>query len=63
MVTARDGLEALAKLADAGPFDLVVTDLVMPNMNGLALIRELRKREPSLKVIACTGMAPEEMQL
>uniref|UniRef100_UPI004049E34D transporter substrate-binding domain-containing protein n=1 Tax=Cephaloticoccus sp. TaxID=1985742 RepID=UPI004049E34D len=63
VVTARDGLEALAKLADAGPFDLVVTDLVMPNMNGLALIRELRKREPSLKVIACTGMAPEEMQL
>lgn len=39
---AVDGLDGLAKLK-GGQFDLVVTDLNMPNMDGLTMIRELRK--------------------
>lgn len=39
---AVDGLDGLAKLK-VGQFDLVVTDLNMPNMDGLTMIRELRK--------------------
>jgi two-component system chemotaxis response regulator CheY len=39
---ASDGAEGLAKLK-AGGFDMVVTDLNMPNMDGLTMIRELRK--------------------
>ena len=39
---AVDGLDGLNKLK-AGEYDLVVTDLNMPNMDGLAMIRELRK--------------------
>ena len=39
---ACDGVEGLAK-AKGTEFDMVVTDLNMPNMNGLTLIRELRK--------------------
>ncbi|MCO5734876.1 response regulator [Rhizobium sp. SSA_523] len=39
---AVDGRDGLAKLS-AGQFDLVVTDLNMPNMDGLTMIRELRK--------------------
>jgi two-component system, chemotaxis family, chemotaxis protein CheY len=39
---AGDGVEGLAK-ANAGAFDLIVTDLNMPNMDGLTMIRELRK--------------------
>ena len=39
---ACDGLDALGKVADIR-FDLVVTDLNMPNMDGLTLIRELRR--------------------
>ena len=39
---AVDGLDGLNKLK-AGEFDLVVTDLNMPNMDGLTMIRELRK--------------------
>jgi two-component system chemotaxis response regulator CheY len=39
---AIDGLDGLNKLK-AGEFDLVVTDLNMPNMDGLTMIRELRK--------------------
>ena len=39
---AVDGMDGLNKLK-AGEFDLVVTDLNMPNMDGLTMIRELRK--------------------
>lgn len=39
---ACDGIDALGKVAGAR-FDLVVTDLNMPNMDGLTLIRELRR--------------------
>jgi two-component system chemotaxis response regulator CheY len=42
VVQAADGAEGLAK-ARAAPVDLIVTDLNMPVMNGLGLIRELRK--------------------
>lgn len=39
---AGDGVEGLAKANGAG-FDLIITDLNMPNMDGLTMIRELRK--------------------
>ena len=39
---AVDGLDGLAKL-NGGQFHLVITDLNMPNMDGLTMIRELRK--------------------
>ncbi len=39
---AGDGLEGLNK-AKASRFDLIITDLNMPNMDGLTMIRELRK--------------------
>lgn len=39
---AVDGADGLAK-AKAGRFDIIVTDLNMPNMNGLTMIEELRK--------------------
>ena len=39
---AVDGMDGIAKL-NAGQFDLIVTDLNMPNMDGLTMIRELRK--------------------
>jgi two-component system, chemotaxis family, chemotaxis protein CheY len=42
VLQANDGADGLAK-AKAGAVDMVVTDLNMPVMNGLALIRELRK--------------------
>ncbi len=58
-VTARDGQEALA-LAGRQGFDLVITDLKMPKMGGLALIERLRKEHPELPIIIMTGYADLE---
>lgn len=46
---AGDGVEALGKAAGSR-FDLVITDLNMPNMDGLTLIRELRKSPSQMGV-------------
>jgi PAS domain S-box-containing protein len=55
-VTARGGAEALA-LAAREPFDAVVTDLMMPEMHGLEVIRRLRAAHPALPIIAASGLA------
>ena len=51
---AGDGNEAIREVRSA-PFDLVITDLVMPNKEGLETIREIRAKNPSIKIIAMTG--------
>ena len=51
---AGDGLEALAAI-EAGNFDLVLTDLRMPRMDGLEFLRELRQRGEDVPVIVLTA--------
>jgi CheY-like chemotaxis protein len=51
---ARDGSEAVQACREAD-FDLIVCDLLMPAMDGLETIRELRRDHPRLKVVAMTG--------
>lgn len=51
---ASEGHEALRKLSCAR-FDLLVTDIVMPEMDGIELIGEVRRRYPELKIIAMSG--------
>jgi two-component system cell cycle response regulator len=51
---AASGEEALRMLA-GDRFDLLVTDVVMPGMDGIALVREARAREPELPAVAVTG--------
>jgi len=50
----RGGAEALAML-ESRPFDLVVTDLRMPGMDGMTLLTELSKRWPNLPVVMLTA--------
>jgi len=52
-VTA-DGVEA-QKVLQAGSYDLVITDLVMPNREGIETIQEIRRSYPRLKIIAVSG--------
>ncbi|WP_295053852.1 response regulator [Sulfuricurvum sp.] len=53
--TATDGISALEKLSNH-KIDIVITDILMPNMNGIALITEIKKRNiPLLAVIITTA--------
>ncbi len=54
VVEAGDGREGLAAYR-AGRFELVVTDMVMPGMEGVETIGELRKLDPRLPIIAISG--------
>ena len=45
-----------------GRVDLVVSDVVMPEMDGPTLLRELRSRDPSLKMISVSGYAEDAFQ-
>ncbi len=54
VTTAVDGIEGLA-FAEDQPFDLVVTDMVMPRMGGKALVRALRKSNPDLRALFISG--------
>jgi PAS domain S-box-containing protein len=54
VTTASDGLEALEKLG-TGHFDAVLTDVVMPNMDGHELFLEIQRRWPGLPVLMMTA--------
>ncbi len=55
VVAAKDGADALAKF-DAGRFDLVVLDVMMPKMNGIAACAEIRKSDPLVPILFFTAM-------
>ena len=54
VVEARDGRDGVERYSD-GSFDLVVTDLVMPNQEGIETIQQLRRLTPGLPIIAISG--------
>lgn len=56
VLEARDGLEAL-ELAERHPVDVVLTDLKMPKLDGLALLKALKERDARVEVIFLTGQA------
>ncbi|MEE9617442.1 MAG: PAS domain S-box protein [Anaerolineae bacterium] len=55
VLTAGDGREALRIYQAMKGIELVITDLVMPEMGGKELIRELRKTDPGLKTLVTAG--------
>jgi len=54
VIEARNGVEGLKQFAKSGA-DLVITDLMMPEKEGLEVLMELRRTHPDLKVIAMSG--------
>ena len=60
VLQAGNGIEALEELErQGGQVDLVVSDVVMPEMDGPALMKELRKRNPNIKIIFVSGYAED----
>jgi two-component system cell cycle sensor histidine kinase/response regulator CckA len=60
VLQAGNGVEAIEVLEHhEGKIDLVVSDVVMPEMDGPSLLKELRKRKPELKIIFVSGYAEE----
>lgn len=61
VMAAANGEEALQCL-DRETVDLVITDLVMPNMNGVEFVRQVREKFPDLPIIVASGSPGSVMQ-
>jgi PAS domain S-box-containing protein len=57
VIVAEDGAEALARLAelDGTSIDLLLTDVIMPGMNGVQLAAEVERLRPGTRVLLCSG--------
>ena len=62
MAFAQDGPEALA-LLDENAFDVIVSDMKMPGLDGAELLSEVRKRHPHMARIVLSGLSGNEMIL
>lgn len=58
VTAAADGQRGLEALAESA-FDVVVTDLWMPKLDGLNLIKRIRDERPGLRIFAITGGGPK----
>ncbi|MBP1904178.1 response regulator [Paenibacillus turicensis] len=57
---AQDGAQAVEKYKELHP-DLITMDITMPEMDGIAALKEIKKIEPSAKVIMCSAMGQQAM--
>jgi CheY-like chemotaxis protein len=60
--TVDSPVEGLRLLKDEGGFDIVLSDLKMPGMDGLEFIRQARKIAPEAKLVLISGFATQEVQ-
>lgn len=54
VIEAADGMDGIRQYRD-NPADLIITDLIMPNKDGIGMIIELKKEFPKVKIIAMSG--------
>ena len=57
---AGSGAEALAMMTDQ-PFDLFILDIVMTGIDGIAVLKEVKRRQPSAKIVMCSGSSAPEL--
>ena len=56
VISAANGLDGLKHIeAKDAAFDLIITDLVLPNISGVAIISIVKKKFPDIPIIAITG--------
>ena len=59
-VFAQNGLEALQKLQDDAQIDMMLTDINMPEMDGLTLLAKLRELSSSIKTVVISAYSDSE---
>ncbi|TDF98217.1 response regulator [Paenibacillus piri] len=57
---ANDGAQAIEKFKEVRP-DLITMDITMPEMDGIAALKEIKKLDPGAKVIMCSAMGQQAM--
>ena len=62
VITADNGEEALEQLSKGEHIDLLISDVVMPGMDGPTVVREARKSRPDLKILFMSGYAEEQLR-
>ncbi len=62
VITADNGEDALAIIAKNEPIDLLISDVVMPGMDGPTMVREARESRPDLKILFMSGYAEEQLR-
>jgi two-component system cell cycle sensor histidine kinase/response regulator CckA len=62
VITADNGEDALEILARNEPIDLLISDVVMPGMDGPTMVREARQSRPDLKILFMSGYAEEQLR-
>jgi two-component system cell cycle sensor histidine kinase/response regulator CckA len=62
VITADNGEEALEIIAQGEPIDLLISDVVMPGMDGPTMVREARQSRPELKILFMSGYAEEQLR-
>ncbi len=62
VVTAEDGEAALEIIAERTDFDLILSDVVMPGMDGPTMARELRETLPHIPILFMSGYAEEQLR-
>ncbi|API58838.1 hypothetical protein BSL82_05555 [Tardibacter chloracetimidivorans] len=62
VVTAANGVEALERLAEEDHIDLLISDVVMPEMDGPTLVAKTREERPDLPIVFMSGYAEEQLR-
>jgi two-component system cell cycle sensor histidine kinase/response regulator CckA len=62
VLTADSGEEALEILGAGESIDLLISDVVMPGLDGPTMVREARKNRPDLKILFMSGYAEEQLR-
>jgi two-component system cell cycle sensor histidine kinase/response regulator CckA len=62
VITADNGEDALEIVGRGEPIDLLISDVVMPGMDGPTMVREARQSRPDLKILFISGYAEEQLR-
>ncbi len=63
VTVAADGRDGVTKFEQAADIDLVLTDIRLPGMDGLEVLTEIKKRDPSVQVVLMTGYSEKELAI